>query len=485
MTIGILAAGLIAAWGMLGVMRDLRWLLEAAVVALFLSFAGDAPVDRLEEKGMRRSVAAGVVLLSILALFVGTAWVLAPAIARAGGTVYNHLDQLTESAGALADSLGISAETVKEAVSGAVEGVTEWLGGAGGGAIVGAIGSAMLQLITTVFLLYYCLVEGDKFRAGLLRLVKGEERRRVLARTWDLALVKTSGFIGGNLILAVIAGVFVAGVAVLLGLPTPLGLGAWVLVSSLLPLIGGWVAGVLPALVAVTVDLVEDGFTNTIVMLAALFLFQAVDNYWLRPRIMSKTVDIPPVLAFLAVVGGASIGGLIGAILSIPVAAICWTWGQEWMAAQPELAPGIAVKGQTRGAVKGLLNRRQAGLSNVAATAESLAQATPGNVAETLSAPEAEEKTEEAGGELMQAVENLFGLENGSLAELRDQPARAAVVAAIAEQLEHNLIPERIREAVRHPVDAWEGRSLLDMIEAGEEGVVLDKVEASFDYTTW
>jgi hypothetical protein len=91
----------------------------------------------------------------------------------------------------------------------------------------------------------------------------------------------------------------------------------WVgLISQFVPVVGTYLAGVLPLLIAVIDDPV-----SALWVLAVIVVYQQVENYLLAPRITARTMEIHAAVAFASVIAGAAILGPVGAVLALPVAA--------------------------------------------------------------------------------------------------------------------------------------------------------------------
>ncbi len=330
-TVVIIAAGLVAAYVTLNVLSSIRWLLESMAVALFLSFAGDGAVSALTRKGWKRGIAAGVVLIVLVVLAAGAVWLLIPSIAETVSILSENIDTIADTLGEAAGTVGGNKAEIADSVRDFLENLGTYLGQiASDPEVLQSVGAALGQTLTTIFLLYYLLAEGPKLRHMLIKSF-GKASGPTIEKIWDMSSEKVGGFLYGTLLLAVIAGIYAAGITAALGVPAAVGIGAWVVLASLIPLVGGWVAGILPVFATFTYDLSQGtSFTRTLIVLAALFAFQGLDNYLMRPKTMAHTVDVHPVTAFLAVAAGASIAGFPGAILAIPVVAIIYSLTAEW-----------------------------------------------------------------------------------------------------------------------------------------------------------
>jgi predicted PurR-regulated permease PerM len=152
-----------------------------------------------------------------------------------------------------------------------------------------------------------------------------------------------AGYMLGNFLTSLIAGIVIFVTLMVLGVPYPLLWGLWVALVDFLPMIGGALAGIPTALFAFTHSLAA-GIVTAIVFLA----YQQVENHILNPVIMSKTVKISPLLVLIAVLVGASLGSLVGglfggfvaALLAIPAAGALQVLVREaWQATAPPPDP--------------------------------------------------------------------------------------------------------------------------------------------------
>ncbi|WP_051182870.1 AI-2E family transporter [Nocardia vinacea] len=117
--------------------------------------------------------------------------------------------------------------------------------------------------------------------------------------------------------LAVISAVAHAIFLALLGLPNSIALGIWFgVIASFVPTVGTYIAGILPILVALTIQPID-----ALWILIFVVVYQQFQDYILQPRITARTVDVNPAVALLAVLSGGALLGAVGALLAIPATA--------------------------------------------------------------------------------------------------------------------------------------------------------------------
>src|SRR5580704_577677 len=198
--------------------------------------------------------------------------------------------------------------------------------------------SLLIELLTIFILVLLLLLEGPKMRRWILSQMAPD---RAAAATRISAEVNraVAGFMLGNFLTSLIAGIVVFVTLMIVGVPYPLLWGLWVALVDFLPMIGGALAGIPTVLFALTHSL-----TAGIVTAVVFLVYTQVENHILNPVIMSKTVRISPLLVLLAVLVGASLGSLVGglfggfvaALLAIPLAGALQVLVREaWQATAP------------------------------------------------------------------------------------------------------------------------------------------------------
>ena len=181
---------------------------------------------------------------------------------------------------------------------------------------VAALG-ALLQLFSVLLFTFYLVADGPKLRRAICSRLTPARQERVLA-VWELAGTKTGGYLYCRALLALLSAVFHWIVFQSLGTAAPVALALWVgIVSQFLPVVGTYLAGVLPVLLTFL-----DSPVKALIVLIAIVVYQQIENYLLSPRITAHTMELHPALAFGAALGGAAVLGAVGAVLALPAAAM-------------------------------------------------------------------------------------------------------------------------------------------------------------------
>ena len=176
---------------------------------------------------------------------------------------------------------------------------------------------ALFQSFTVLLFSFYLVADGPKLRRAICSRLRPERQRRVLD-TWDLAITKTGGYLYSRLLLAALSALFHWVALQALGTPAPIAMALWVgLVSQFLPVIGTYLAGVLPVLLTFL-----DSPGRALVVVVIIAVYQQVENYLFAPRITARTMELHAALAFGSALVGGAVLGPVGAILGLPAAAM-------------------------------------------------------------------------------------------------------------------------------------------------------------------
>jgi predicted PurR-regulated permease PerM len=208
---------------------------------------------------------------------------------------------------------------------------------------VGKAAASLIAALATVFaLVVLLLLEGPALRQGI-RNAMSPARAERFSRIAGGANRAATGFMAGNCVTSLTAGVVVFLTLLILGVPFPFVWGLWVALVDFLPEVGGALAGIPTVLFAVAHSL-----TAGIVTAVVFAVYTMVENHVLNPVVMSKTVRVSPLFVLVSVLVGASIGGWLGgvfgafvaALLAIPTAAALQTVIRElWRATAPDGSP--------------------------------------------------------------------------------------------------------------------------------------------------
>lgn len=314
----LLGAGALLAYWFGGLILQAGSVIILIVVSLFIAFGLNPLVLWLVARGMRRSYAVLTVALGLvaaLALFVvAIAPVIADQVTALTDNAPGWLDQLQnnkqiqqwDTQYGIIDKAKdyVSSGDLTQQLFGGVLGV--------GLAILTFLGNAFVVIVLTL----YFLATLASVKEGLYRLAPSSRRPRV-AGLGDRILEGIGGYVSGAFIVAMCAGISTLIFLFIVGLSEyAVALAVVVAILDVIPMIGATLGAVVVSAIALATD-VQTG----IICMIFFVIYQQVENYLIYPRVMSRSVDIPGAVTVIAALVGASLLGVVGALLAIPTAA--------------------------------------------------------------------------------------------------------------------------------------------------------------------
>jgi predicted PurR-regulated permease PerM len=314
----LLAAGGLLAWWFGGLIIQASSVLILVVVSLFLAFGLNPVVQWLQRRGVRHSVAVLLVALAFvaaLALFVlAIAPVVADQISTLSKNAPGYFDQLQHNRQIerldakydIVDKLKnyVTSGDLTQQVFGGVLGV--------GLAILGFLANVFIVLVLTL----YFMASLDTIKRTLYRLAPASKRATV-ADLGDRILEGIGGYVSGAFIVALCAGLSTLVFLFIVGLGQyAVALALVVSILDVIPMIGATLGAVIVTAIGLATDLKVG-----IACIIFYIVYQQVENYLIYPRVMSRSVDISGAMTVIAALVGASLLGVVGALLAIPTAA--------------------------------------------------------------------------------------------------------------------------------------------------------------------
>ena len=288
-------------------------------IAVFLAVALGPAVGFFRKRGVPRGLSILLVYVLITASIFGIGLLIVPPVVKQVDQLsrnipgylkdlrdnkqfrkyddkYHISNKLNEQAKKLPSHLGEAA--------GALQSVT-----------VGIFG-AIVQLVTVLTMTFFLLLDGERIAAFLMRIrgPTNEERYRRIAG--DIYR-STAGYVAGNLLISVLAGVTTYLALLILAVPFAVPLAVLMAFLDLIPLVGATLGGVAIAIVT----LFNNFPTSTIVWVIFFIVYQQVENNVLQPVVYRRTVNVAPLAVIIAILIGGSLLGILGALVAIPVAA--------------------------------------------------------------------------------------------------------------------------------------------------------------------
>jgi predicted PurR-regulated permease PerM len=315
--IGLTAsAGVAVTYGAVQLLSAMSAILVLIGVAFFLALGLEPAASWFVNHRLPRWAATTLVFVIFLALMAGFVGAAIPPLAEQTHQLITeapHYLQLAQDHSSAIGKLNDRFHLQQR--------ITDAVNGSGGSALSGVIGAgtavfgAVTDTLIVVVLTVYFLFDLPRIRTTLYRLVPHTRRPRAIL-IGDEVFAKVGAYVLGNVLISVITGGATFVWLTVFGVPYPLLLGIFVGLLDLVPVVGSTIAGVVVALVALTVSLPV--CIATIVFFVA---FRLIEDYLLVPRIIGRAVNVPALITVVAVLIGGAVLGIVGALVAIPIAA--------------------------------------------------------------------------------------------------------------------------------------------------------------------
>jgi predicted PurR-regulated permease PerM len=277
-------------------------------------------VEWLQRRGIeRRGLAAGTAFLLVILAIAGISALFIP-------TLVDNVNKFVDATPGYVHDLtkGRGRFGFLETKYHIVEKVQEQIHNGGAKRLLGLSGAAVsvtkgvvniiLGIVTIVFLTFFMVLEGPAWVERFYSLLPPEKQPRWRKVGRDIYMT-VGGYVTGNLLISLIAGVLTTLVLIAMGVPYAVALGLIVAILDLIPLAGATLAAIIIGAVAFIHSILAG-----IVVVAFFILYQQLENHVLQPVVYNRTVALSPLVILISVLIGAEIAGVLGALGAIPVA---------------------------------------------------------------------------------------------------------------------------------------------------------------------
>ena len=291
------------------------------IISIFLAMGLNPAVEFFRRRGLSRGWSVATILALVIIFVTALAVLVIPPVIR-------QTTNLIENAPTLLDNLKNNrlianinehyglVDSLTQKITSLTKNGTLLVSAFGGIVGVGkTFISGIFTFLTILVLTMYFTISLPKVIESGIKLAPASRRPRIKALT--NGIVKRIGaFVGSQITVAFIAGVVMGVICAVLGLPSPIALGMLVFICGMIPLIGHFIGSAILTVIGLT-----QSVTEGVIVLIAYLIYQQIENYILMPRIMHKTLSIPGLVTIVSALIGASLLGLVGGILAVPIAA--------------------------------------------------------------------------------------------------------------------------------------------------------------------
>ena len=300
------------------------------LVSLFIALALEPAVNKLVAIGRGRKASTAMLLLGLVFVVVTFVGAVGTIVGQQLADVLSNSEQyVNDTVKILNDTFGsqIDAASVNENISDPKGPVQRFIDSQQDKAFdlsVQALG-ALFQMFTVLLFSYYLVADGPRLRRSICSRLRPDQQRKVL-NAWELAITKTGGYLYSRALLAVISSFFHWIAFQAIGIPAPIAMALWVgFVSQFLPVIGTYIAGVLPLVLTFV-----DSPVKAMIVIGFIAVYQQVENYFFAPKVTARTLELHPALAFGGALVGGAVLGPVGAFLALPAVAMGQALASSW-----------------------------------------------------------------------------------------------------------------------------------------------------------
>ncbi len=317
----LVASGAVVAITLLRAFASASQVFVLILISLFLAAGLNPAVNFFARRGLSRGASVSVIVAIVLGFAVLFAFVAIPPIieqinllVKNAPTLVAHLknnhtiDQLNKHYGVI--------NSLQSKVTASIHNGQFVISAFGGVLGVGkAVISGVFAVLTILVLTLYFLASLPSVTNVAYRFVPASRRQRVM-RLSDAIIERIGIFIGGQATVALIASLYILFVGFIIRMPYTPALALLVFICGLIPLVGH----ILGASVVTLIALTKSPGTALIAFIAYVLYIQ-IENYFIMPRIMRKSLELPGLVTIIAALIGTSLLGLIGGLLAVPIAA--------------------------------------------------------------------------------------------------------------------------------------------------------------------
>ncbi|MFF4256263.1 AI-2E family transporter [Streptomyces sp. NPDC001663] len=309
---------------------------RTAVTPVLLALLGTALLGplyrRLVKAKVNRSVAAGLTCVAVVAVVGGAVYIVVAALIDTGDQI---VASLKDAAQGVADHFGAAGTSLDDLASNAKDLLTRFGGTAASNVISGVsiVGESIAMAVLALLLVFFFLRDSHK-AAGLIRGIAPGQSGDTVEAMARRAFEAVEGFMRGTTVIALIDALCITVGLLVLDVPGAPGLGALVFVGAYIPYLGAFISGALAVLVA----LADRGFVIALWVLGVVLAVQVLEGHVLQPAIQSRTVQMHPAVVMVAITAGASVAGVLGMLLAVPLTAAASGVVHELRARYPEPA---------------------------------------------------------------------------------------------------------------------------------------------------
>lgn len=314
--------------GIIFVIQSLTLVTIPLVIALILACAFNPVMSWMRRHRVPPLLATVLTLLAIVVILGLLGWLIVWAVRNQWDELYAQAEDGFQELIAWVQTLPfdfVQPDQLDEWVATITDFVTSAQFGSGALAGVGAVANFVTGLVLMVTILFFFLKDGPQMWEFLLRPFRGTNYVRA-RRIGDKTTSVLGSYVRGTATVAAVDAIGILIGLLILQVPLAIPLAVLVFLLAFIPIVGATVAGILAALVA----LVANGWVNALFVVGVVVLVNQLEGNFLQPFLMGRSMKLHAFVILVALTVGAVLGGIVGAVLAVPIAAAAWGVIQVW-----------------------------------------------------------------------------------------------------------------------------------------------------------
>ncbi|MFE9562409.1 AI-2E family transporter [Streptomyces sp. NPDC006487] len=270
---------------------------------------------RLVRMKVNRSLAAALTCLTVATVVGGAGYIVVLALIETGDQI---IDSLRKAGADLAQHFGALGTSLEDVAENSKDLLAKFGGTAASGVVTGlsVVATMLATALLAMVLIFFFLRDSDR-AVGTLRSMVPSGSGDLMEAMGRRAYGAVEGFMRGTTFVALVDAVLIGAGLLILRVPGAVGLAALVFVTAYIPYLGAFLSGA----VAVLVALADRGWVIGLWALGVVLAVQMIEGYILQPMVQSRTVQMHPAVVMLAITAGASVAGILGMLLAVPLTA--------------------------------------------------------------------------------------------------------------------------------------------------------------------
>ncbi len=317
----------IVAVGVIWAIQTLTLITIPLAIALILASAFAPAMGWMKSKGMPPLLATLISLLTAVILLSLVGWLIVWAVRDQWDELYTSAEEGIRSVIAWINTLPFAPTDAQldDWLDQLLDFITSAQFGSGALAGVGAVANFVTGLVLMIVVLFFFLKDGPRLWEFVLRPFRGENYVRA-ERIGTKTVTVLGSYVRGTATVALVDAVGILIGLLILQVPLAIPLAVLVFLLAFIPIVGATIAGALAVLVA----LVANGWVNALLVLGVIILVQQLEGNLLQPVLMARSMKLHAFVILIALAAGTVIGGVLGAVLAVPITAVAWGIVKVW-----------------------------------------------------------------------------------------------------------------------------------------------------------